>query len=142
MTLISRASKDMLKILQNRLRQYADRELPDEQARFRKGRGTRDQIANIRWIMEKEREFQKDVYLCFIDYTKAFDCGDHNKLWEVLRHMGIPDHFISLIQNLYSEQEPLKEPCVEKLNVSTSRKVYDKAAYCHLTCSIYMQSTL
>ena len=82
----------MLKILQVRLQQYVNRELPDVQAGFRKGRGTRDQIANICWIMEKAREFQKNIYFCFIDYAKAFDCVDHNKLWKILKEMGIPDH--------------------------------------------------
>ena len=81
----------MLKILQAMLQHYVNRELPDVQAGFRKGRGTRDQIANIRWIMEKAREFQKNIYLCFIDYAKAFDCVDHNKLWKILKEMGIPD---------------------------------------------------
>ena len=82
----------MLKILQARLQQYMNRELPDVQAGFRKGRGTRDQIANICWIIEKAREFQKNIYFCFIDYAKAFDSVDHNKLWKILREMGIPDH--------------------------------------------------
>ena len=82
----------MLKILQARLQQYVNRELPDVQAGFRKGRGTRDQIANIRWIFEKAREFQKNIYFCFIDYAKAFDCVDHNKVWKILKKMGIPDH--------------------------------------------------
>ena len=82
----------MLKILQSRLQQYMNGELPDVQARFRKGRGTRDQIANIRWIIKKAREFQKNSYFCFIDYAKAFDCVDHNKLWKILNDMGIPDH--------------------------------------------------
>ena len=82
----------MLKILQARLQQYVNCELPDIQASFRKGRGTRVQIANIRWIIEKARKFQKDIYFCFIDYAKAFDCVDHNKLWEILKEMGIPDH--------------------------------------------------
>ena len=81
----------MLKILQARLQQYVNSELPDVQAGFRKGRGTRDQIANILWFMEKAREFQKNIYFCFIDYTKAFDCVDHNKLWKILQEMGIPD---------------------------------------------------
>ena len=81
----------MLKILQVRLQQYMNRELPDVQAGFRKGRGTRDQIANIRWIIEKARKFQKNIYFCFIDYAKAFDCVDHNKLWKILKEMGIPD---------------------------------------------------
>ena len=84
-------SKVMLKILQARLQQYVNRELPDVQAGFRKGRGTRDQIANICWIMEKAREFQKSIYFCFIDYAKAFDCVNHNKLWRILKEMGIPD---------------------------------------------------
>ena len=92
-TLISHASKVMLKILQARLQQYVNCEIPDVQADFRKGRGTRDQIANIRWIMEKAREFQNNIYFCFIDYAKAFDCVDHNKLWKILKEMGIPDHW-------------------------------------------------
>uniref|UniRef100_A0A4W2BMU9 RNA-directed DNA polymerase n=1 Tax=Bos indicus x Bos taurus TaxID=30522 RepID=A0A4W2BMU9_BOBOX len=103
--LISHASKVMLKILQARLQQYVNRELPDVQASFRKGRGTTDQIANIRWIMEKAREFQKNIYFCFIDYAKAFDCVDHNKLWKILKEMGIPDHLTCLLRNLYAGQE-------------------------------------
>ena len=95
----------MLKILKARLQQYGNRELPDAQAGFRKGRGTRDQIANIRWIMEKAREFQKNINLCFIHYTKAFDCVDHNKLWKILKDMGIPDHLTCLLRNLYPDQE-------------------------------------
>ena len=95
----------MLKILQARLQQYMNRELPDVQAGFRKGRGTRDQIANIRWIIKKPREFQKNIYFCFIDYAKAFDCVDHNKLWEILKEMGIPDHLTCLLRNLYAGQE-------------------------------------
>ena len=94
--LISHTSKVMLKILQDRLQQYVNCELPEVQAGFRKGRGTRDQIANIRWIIAKGREFQKNIYLCFIDYAKAFDCVDHNKLWKILKEMGIPDHLTSL----------------------------------------------
>ena len=90
--LISHANKLMLKILQGGLQQYMNRELPDIQAGFRKGRGTKDQIANICWIIEKAREFQKNIYFCFIDYAKAFDCVDHNKLWKILKEMGIPDH--------------------------------------------------
>ena len=90
--IISHASKVMLKILQTRLQQYVNRELPDVQAGFRKGRGTSDQIANNRWIMEKAREFQKNIYFCFIDYAKAFDCVDHNKLWKILKEMEIPEH--------------------------------------------------
>ena len=94
--LISHASKVMLKILQARLQQYVNRELPDIQAGFRKGRGIRDQIANICWIMEKAREFQKNIYFCFIDYAKNFDCVDHKKLWEILKELGIPDHLTCL----------------------------------------------
>ena len=103
--LISHASKVMLKILQARLQQYVNRELPDVRAGFRKGRGTRDQIANIRWIMEKARGFQKSICFCFIDYAKVFDCVDHNKLWKILQEMGIPDHLICLLRNLYAGQE-------------------------------------
>ena len=94
--LILHASKVMLKILQARLQQYVNHELPDVQAGFRKGRGTWDPIANIRWIMEKAREFQKNIYFCFIDYAKAFDCVDHNKLWKILKEKGIPDHLTCL----------------------------------------------
>ena len=97
----------MLKILQARHQQYVNRELPDVQAGVRKGRGTRDQIANIRWIMEKPRELQKNIYFCFIDYAKAFDCVDHNKLWEILKEMGIPDHLICFLRNLYAGQEAM-----------------------------------
>ena len=95
----------MLKILQGRLQQYVNRELPDVQAGFRKGRGTRDQIANIRWIMETAREFQKNIYFCFIDYAKAFHCVDHKKLWKFLKEMGILDQLICLLRNLYAGQE-------------------------------------
>ena len=95
----------MLKILQARLQQYVNGELPDVQAGFRKGRRTRDQIANICWIMEKAREFQKNIYFCFIDYAKAFDCTDHNKLWKILKELGIPDHLTYLLRNLYAGQE-------------------------------------
>ena len=95
----------MLKILQARLQQYVNHELPDVQAGFSKGRGTRDQIANICWIIKKAREFQKNFYFCFIDYAKAFDCVDDNKLWKILKEMGIPDHPICLLRNLYAGQE-------------------------------------
>ena len=95
----------MLKILQARLQQYVERELPDVQAGFRQGRRTRDQIANIRWIIEKAREFQKNIYFCFIDYAKAFDCVDHSQLWKILKEMGIPDHLTCLLRNLYAGQE-------------------------------------
>ena len=98
--LISHASRVMLKILQARLQQYLNHEIG-----FRKGRGTRDQIASIHWIIEKAREFQKNIYFCFIDYAKAFDCVDHNKLWNILREMGIQDHLTCLLRNLYAGQE-------------------------------------
>ena len=101
----SHASKILLKILQTRLQQYMNRELPDVQADFRKGRGTRNQIANIRWIIEKAREFQENIYFCFIDYAKAFDCVDHIKLWKILQEMEIPDHLTCLLRNLYAGQE-------------------------------------
>ena len=103
--LISHASKVMLKIVQARLQQHVNRELPDVQAGFRKGRGTRDQISNIRWIIEKAREFQKNIYCCFIDYAKAFDCVENNKLWKILKEIGIPDHLTCLLRNLYAGQE-------------------------------------
>ena len=105
--LISHASKVMLKILQARLQQYVNRELPDVQVGFRKGRGTRDQIANICWITEKAREFQKNIYFWFIYYTKASDCVDHNKLWKILKEMGIPDHLTCLLRNLDAGQEAI-----------------------------------
>ena len=95
----------MLKILQARLQQYVNCELPDVQTGFRKGRGTRDQIVNIHWIIKKAREFQKNIYFCFIDYAKAFDCVDHNKLWKILKEMGIPDSLTYLLRNLYAGQE-------------------------------------
>ena len=95
----------MLKILQTMFQQYVNRELPDVLAGFRKGRGTSDQIANICWIIKKAREFEKNIYFCFIDYAKAFDCIDHNKLWEILKEMGIPDHLTCLLRNLYAGQE-------------------------------------
>ena len=104
--LISHTSRVMLKILQARLQQYVNCELPDIQADFRKGRGIRDQIANILWmIMEKAREFQKNIYFCFVEYAKAFDCVDHNKLWNILKEIGIPDHLTCLLRNLYAGQE-------------------------------------
>ena len=95
----------MLTVLQARLQQYMNRELPDVQVGFRKGRGTRDQIGNICWIIKKAREFQKNIYICFIDYAKAFDCVNHNKLWKILKEMGIADHLTCLLRNLYAGQE-------------------------------------
>ena len=103
--LISHATKVMLKILQARLQQYVNRELPDVQDGFRIGRGTRDQIANICWIIKKAREFQKNIYFCFIDCAQTFDCVDHNKLWKILKEMGISDHLTCLLRNLYAGQE-------------------------------------
>ena len=103
--LISHVSKVMLKILQARLQKFMNPELPDVQPGFRKGRGTRDQIASIRWIIKKAREFQKNIYFCFIDYAKAFDYVDHNKLWKILQEMGIPDHLTCLLRNMYVGQE-------------------------------------
>ena len=97
----------MLKILQARLQQYVNHELPDVQAGFRKGKGTRDQIANIRWIMEKARELKKNICFCFIDCAKAFDCVDHNKLWKILQEMGIPEHLTCLLRNLYAGQKAI-----------------------------------
>ena len=104
-TLISHARKVMLKILQARLQQYMNWEFPDVQDEFRKARGPRGQIANIRWIIEKARGFQKNIYFCFIDYAKAFDCVDHNKLWKIFKEMGILDHLTCLMRNLYAGQE-------------------------------------
>ena len=99
---ISHASKIMLKTLQSRLQQYVNHELPDVQAGFRKGRGTRDEIANIRWIIKKAKEFQKNIYFCFIDYAKAFGCVDHKTLWKILKEIGIPDHLTCLLRHLYA----------------------------------------
>ena len=104
-SLVSHTSRVMLKSLQARLQQYVNHELPDVQAGFRKGRRTRDQIANILWIIKKAREFQKNIYFCFIDYVKSFVCVDHNKLWKIIKEMGIPGHLICLLRNLYAGQE-------------------------------------
>ena len=104
----------MLKILQARLQQYMNRELPDVQAGLRKGRGTRDQIANIHWIMGKAREFQENIRYCFIDYAKAFDCVDHSKLWKILQEMGIPDHLTCLLRNLYAGQKETVRTDIEQ----------------------------
>ena len=103
--LISHANKVMLKILQARLQQYLNRELSDVQAGFGKGRGTRNQIASIHWIIENAREFQKNIYFCLIDYAKAFDCVDNSKLWKILKEMGIPEHLTCLLRNLFAGQE-------------------------------------
>ena len=131
----------MLKILQARLEQYVNCELPDAQAGFRKGRGTRDQIANIRWIMEKAREFQKNIYFCFIDYAKALDCADHNKLWKILKEMGIPEHLICLLRNLYAGRKQQLELDMEQQTGSKQEKEYVKAVYYHPAYLTSLQST-
>ena len=145
--LILHAIKVMLKILQARLQQSVNCELPYVQAGFRKGRGTRDQIANICWIIEKARVFQKNIYSCFINYTKAFDCVDHNKLWKILKEMGIPDRLTCLLRNLYAGQEATVRTghgttdwfqiCLLTYFVPE----YVKAVYCHPDYLTYMQST-
>ena len=119
--LISQARKVMLKILQARLQQYVNCELPDVQAGFRKGRETRDQIANILWIIKKPREFQKNIYFCFINYAKAFDWVDHNKLLKNLKEMGVPDHLTCLLRNLYAGQEAWNNRLVPNRKRSASR---------------------
>ena len=137
--LISHASKVVLKILQARLQQYVNCELLSVQAGFRKGRGTRDQIANIHLIIEKARDFLKNIYFCFIDYTKAFDCVDHNKLWKILQEMGIPDHLTCLLRNLQFKKQQL-ELDMEQQTGSESGKEYIKAVHCHPAYLTYMQS--
>ena len=139
--LISHISKVIVKILQARLQQYVNRELPDVQAGFRKGRGTRDQIANIHWILEKAREFQKNTYFCFIEYAKAFDCVDHNKLWKILKEMGIPDHLIWLLITCMQVRKQQLEMDMEQLTGSKWEKEYVKAVYCHPAYLTSMQST-
>ena len=126
----------MLKILQVRLQQYVNQELSYVQVGFRKGRGTRDQIANIIWIIEKTGEFQKNIF-CFIDYTKAFDCVDHNKLWEILQEVGIPDHLTCLLRNLYAGQEAT-QPDMAQQTGSKLEKEYIKAVYCHPAYLTYL----
>ena len=116
-------------------------ELPDVQAGFRKGRGTRDQIANIHWIIEKAREFQKNIYFCFIDYINAFDSVDHNKLWKILKEMGIPDHLTCLLRNLYAGQEATVRTRHGTTDWSQIGKEYIKAVYCYPAYLTYMQST-
>ena len=130
----------MLRILQARLQQCMNCELPDVQAGFRKGKGTRDQIANICWITEKATDFQKNIYFCFIDYTKTFDYVDHNKLWKSFREMGIPDHLTCLLRNLYAGQEET-ELVMEQETGYKLGKEYIKVVYCHPTYLTYMQST-
>ena len=130
----------MVKILQARLQQYMNCELPDVQTGFRKGRGTRDQIANICWIMEKAREFQKNIYFCFIDCDNAFDCVDHKKLWKILQEMGIPNHLTFFLRNLHAGQEAT-ELDVEQQTASKVGEEYIKAVYCHPAYLTDMQST-
>ena len=131
----------MPKILQARLQQYVNHELPDVKAGFRKGRGTRDQIANIHRIIQKAREFQKNIYFCFIDYTKAFDCVDHNKLWKILKEIGIPDYLIRLLRNLYVGQQATIRTGHGTMDWSELGKEYVKAVYRHPAYLTYMQST-
>ena len=137
--LFSHASKVMLKILQARLQQCMNQEYPSEQPGFRKGRGIRDQIANICWIMEKAREFQKNV--CFTDYSKAFDCVDHSKLWKILKETGVPDHLTVSWETWKWVKKQKLEPYMEQLTGSKSGKEYVKAVYCHPVYLTSMQST-
>ena len=138
--LMSHTRKVMLKIFQTRLQQYVNHELPDIQAGFRKGIGTRNQIANINWIIEKVREFQKNIYFCFIDYAKAFDCVGHNKLWKILKEMGWPDHLTCFLRNLYAGQKAT-ELDMKQQTGSKLGKEYIKAVYCHPAYLPYMKGT-
>ena len=138
--LISHASNVILKILQARLQQYMSHELLDVHAGFRKGRGTRDQIANICWIIKKAREFQKNIYFYFTDYAKAFDYVDHNKLWKILQEMGIPDHLTGLLRNLYAGQEAT-ELDMEQQTGSKLGNEFIKAVYCHSAYLTDMKNT-
>ena len=131
----------MLKILQARLQQYVNQKLPDVQAGFRTGRGDRDQIANILWIIRKAKEFQKNMYFCFVDYTKAFDCVDHNKLWKILEEMGILDHLTYLREICKQVKKQQLELDTEQQTGSKLGKEYVKAVYCHPAYLTYMQST-
>ena len=131
----------MLKIVHARRQYYANQEFPDVQAGFRKGKGTRDQIANICWIIEKAREFQKNIYVCFINYAKAFVFVDHDKLWKALTEMGIPDHLTCLLRNLYARQEATVRTLYEQLSGSGLRKQYNRAVCCPSGCLTYMLST-
>ena len=139
--LISHTRKVMLKILQARPQKPVNHEIPDVQPGFRKGRGARDQIANIRWIIEKAREFQKNIYFCFIDYIKTIVCVDHNRLWKILEEMGIPDHLTCLLRNLHAGEEAIVRTGHGTIMGSKLRKEYIKAVYCHPAHLTYMQST-
>ena len=131
----------MLKILHVRLQQYVNQELPDVQAGFRKGRGTRDQIVNIHWIAEKAREFQKNIYFCFIDYAKAFDYEENNKLWKILNEIEIPDHFTCFLINLYAGQEiTVRTRYGQKTGSNTGKGVH-QVVYCHPDYLTYILST-
>ena len=132
-------SKVMLKMLLARLQLYVNQELPDVQDGFRKGKGTRDQIANIRWILEKAKEFQKSIYFCFIDYAKSFDCVNHNKLWKILKEMGISDHLTCLLRNLFAGQEARVRTIQEQKTSSKLGKDFNKAEYRHSAYLTYMQ---
>ena len=141
-TLISHASKVMLKIVQARLQQNVNCELPYVQAFFRKGRGSRDQIANICWIIKKAREFQKNIYFCFIDYAKVFDCVNHNKQWKILKEVGIPDYLVCLLINLYAGQEATVRTGYGTTDwFQIGKGVHVKAVYCHHAYLTYVQST-
>ena len=132
----------MLKILQARLQQYVNRELPDVQAGFRKGRGTRDQIVNIRWIIKKAGEVLKNIYFCFIDYAKAFDCVDHNQLWKILKEVGIQDNQTCFLRNLYAGQDTTVRTGRGTTDWFQIRKgVRQGCIYCHPAYLTYMQST-
>ena len=131
----------MLKILQWSLQQNVNWELPDVQAGFTKGRGTRDQTGNNRWIIEKAREFQKNIHFCFVDYDKGFDGVDHNKLWEILKEMGIPEHLSYLLRILYAGQEATVRTGHGTMDGSKLGKENVKAVYCHPAYLAYMQST-
>ena len=131
----------MFKILHVRLQHYVNQQFPDVQAGLRKGRGTKVQIANILWIREKAREFQKKIYLCSIDYNNAFDCVDNDKLWKTLREMGIPDHLTCLLRNLYAVKKQQLELCMEHVIGSRSRNQYNRAVCCNLVCLTYTLST-
>ena len=138
---ISHASKVMLKILQARLQQYVYQELPDIQAGFRKGRGTGDQIASIYWIIEKAKEFQKNIYISFVEYTKAFYCVDQNKLWKILKEMGIADHLTCLLDTCIWVKKQQLELDMKQQTGSKLAKKYYKDVYCHPAYLTYMQST-
>ena len=133
----------MLKILQARLQQHMNRELSAVKAGFRKGKGTRGESSNICWIINKAREFQKNIYSCFLDYTKAFDCVDHKKLWKIIHEIGIPDHLTCLLRNVYSGQEATVRTGHGTLNwFQIGKGVHQDCVYCHPVHLIYMQNTI